>query len=522
MSASREKKQRQGAGPSEKDLRAQKEQAARRRTTIVYSVIAAVIAVLVIALLVWRSGFFQARASAATLGDGTLSTAELSYYYYDARRYTAQLAAYGMTTFDSSKADDEQMYNEAENKTYRDYFLEEALKSAQQDKALADEAVKLGHTEDEVQEQVDDYLSSLKSQATQSGYTYGSYLRLMYGPYMSNGVLNELCTRSLMAGLARNDKSKELFNSYSQSDLDAYYQEHKDELDTIEYSSLYFPIASVSEKDADGNDLPEDEVSKLKEEAKADAKKKAEEALEAVEGGAAFQAQIDKYELTSSSADHAKTVGTSTLSSSYKERLLKLDKDACELVETDSGYFVISFHDRYLDDTPTRDVRHILALAENTTDEDNKLVAPTDEAWAAAKEKIEAIKAEYDAGDKTEDAFAALANEKSDDGDGTTGGLYERITEDSNYVPEFLDWIYPADGAAHAHGDTDIVQHVASEGSTSGYYGYHFIYYVGENEPVWMGTVRSTKASEDQQSWLEGLTAGYPTALSNGAKYLGK
>ena len=109
MSASREKKQRQSAGPDSKALRAQQEQAARRRTTIIYSAIAAVIAVLVIALLVWRSGFFQARASAATLGDETLTAAELSFYYYDARSY---YAGYGI--IDTSKADEDQFYNESE------------------------------------------------------------------------------------------------------------------------------------------------------------------------------------------------------------------------------------------------------------------------------------------------------------------------------------------------------------------------------------------------------------------------
>ena len=112
MSASREKKQRQSAGPDSKALRAQQEQAARRRTTIIYSAIAAVISVLVIALLVWRSGFFQARASAATVGDETLTAAELSFYYYNARQSTAMYGSY--VGFDTTKSDDEQFFNESE------------------------------------------------------------------------------------------------------------------------------------------------------------------------------------------------------------------------------------------------------------------------------------------------------------------------------------------------------------------------------------------------------------------------
>lgn len=515
MSASREKKQRQSAGPDSKALKAQQEQAARRRTTIIYSVIAAVIAVMVIALLVWRSGFFQARASAATLGDETLSTAELSFYYYDARSY---YAAYGI--LDSSKSDDEQYYNESENKTYRDYFMEEALKSAQQSKALAEQAVKDGHTEDEVKDTVKAYVDSVKAQAASSGISYGAYLKAQFGPYMTAGTFEKLYTRLQMASLAANDKYDALFDGYTQDELDAYYKDNADSLDTIEYSYLYFAIPTVNEKDEQGNDLAEDELNKRKEEAQANAKKDAEDALKAVEDGSTFQSQADKYELTTSSyADHAKVVGTSTIDSAYSEQLLKLGQDECELVETDKGYYVISFHSRYLADEVTRDVRHILAMAESTTGEDNKLVPPTDEAWAAAKAKMDEIQKAWDESGKTEDDFAKLANEKSDDGgSNTNGGLYERNPK-GQFVPEFDEWVFDS---ARKSGDVGMVQHSAEEGATSGYYGYHLIYYVGENEPVWMGSARKALATQAQQTWIEELAEGYPTALTGGADYLGK
>lgn len=517
MSASREKKQRQNAGPDQKAVKVQQEQAARKRTIIIYSVIAAVIAVLVAALLIWRSGFFQARASAATLGSDTLSTAELSFYYYDARQNTAMYAQYGLGNFDTSKADDEQFYSESESKTYRDYFLEQALTNAQQHKALAEEAVKAGHTEAEVKDTVNSYVTSFKNQAASSGYSYAAYLRAMYGPYMSTGVFETLYTRYAMAALAANDKYQELYNGYTQDELDAYYKDNADSLDTIEYSHLYFPAASVDTKDADGNDLAEDEVAKLKEEALAEAKEQAEEALKAVKGSATFQSQIDKYDLTTG-GDHVSVVGTSALNTNYRDQLLALSKGGVELVENENGYYVITLHDRYLSDEATRDVRHILARAESTTDDDNKLVAPTDDAWSAAKGKMDEIQAAWDASDKSEDAFAKLANEKSDDGDGTTGGLYERNSA-GYFVPEFNDWVF---NSSRQPGDVGMVQHSAEEGATSGYYGYHLIYYVGENEPVWMGTARSNLANDAQQTWMETVSADYPTTLTSGADYLGK
>lgn len=520
MSASREKKQRQNAGPSDKSVKIQQEQAARKRQTIVYAVVGAIAVVLVAALLIWNTGFFQARATALTLGDDKLTTAELSYYYYNVRSSYASMGAY--VGFDTSKSDGEQLYPGAENQTYRDFFMETAVHAAQEDLARANEAVRTGHTEDEIKDRLDATISSFKSQAASNGYSYNAYLRAVFGPYMTSATLEKMAARALMAQLASTEKSTELYDSYSQSDLDAYYKENGDTLDTIEYSYLYFAIPSVDTKDKDGNELSEDEVNKLKDEAKAETKQKAEDALEAVKGGAHFHDQADKYELTTDSnhGDHVKAVGTSSINSTFREQLLKLSKDACELVETDNGYYVISFHDRYLEDEPTRDVRHIAIQAETTTDADGHTVAPTDEAWAAAKEKIDAIQAEYEAGDKTEDAFAALANAKSEDGDGTTGGLYTRIASgNTSLSPEFLAWIYE-DG--RTVGDYGIIQHSAADTDNNKYWAYHLMYYVGENEPVWMGSARSALANTAMTEWLEGLTASYPTAQAGGADYLGK
>lgn len=519
MSASREKKQRQGAGPDPKATRAQQEQAAHKRQTVIYAVTAAVIALLVIALLVWRSGFFQSRAAAATVGGETLTTAELSFYYHGVRSSYANPYLSASLGFDTTKSDEDQFYNEAEGVTFRDYFLETALTNAKQFLALADEAIKQGHTEAEIKDTLDATIKSVKDEAASYGYSYTSYLRSVYGPYMSTSVYESLTARTLLARLAASDKANELYDGFSQSDLDAFYQENVDQLDTIEYSFLYFAIPSINTKDDEGNEIPEDELQKLKDEVQANAKQSAEEALAELREGEAVSHLKEHFNPTSS-GDHIKTVGTGAINTAYSQQLLALDKEASELVETDGGYYVIAFHDRYRNEEPTRDVRHIVILADTTTDEDGHTAAPTDEAWAAAKEKIDAIQAEYEAGAKTEDAFAALANEKSDDGDGTTGGLYSRIAStNTSLVPEFLSWIFE-DG--RSVGDVGIVQHSAGENDGNKYWGYHLMYYVGENEPVWMGSARESLTNQGQQTWIDELSAGYSTALAGGADYLGK
>ena len=519
MSASREKKQRQAAGPSEKALQAQQQQAARKRKTAVYTVIGVVIVALVAALLIWNSGFFQARATAATVGGTDISVAELSYYYYNARMSEFYVYNYLGYTVPS----DSDVRDSATGQTYRDYFLEEALSSAQRNIVLADEAKKNGHTEAEVKDSVDARIKSLKTEAASySGASYASYLKAMYGEYMSAGVFEKLYTRDLLANLAGNDKYSELLDSYSEADLRAYYEadDHAGSLDTFEYSYLYFTPAAVEEKDEDGNARDEDTVKEEKEAALAEAKENAEEALKAVKGGGSISSQATQYELADNRyGDHVANVGVNSVPSAIQDKLLSMKAGDVELVENgESGYYVVTLHSRKLVEDPTKDVRHILALAETTTDGDGKVVAPTDQAWAAAKEKIEAIQAEYEAGAKTEDSFAALANEKSDDGDGTTGGLYPKIGPDDNYVPEFLEWIYTE---GRKVGDTGIVQHDAGD-STNGYWGYHLIYLVGDNEPVWMRDTRKTLAEEDTNAWIEELKGNYEAALTGGAKDIGR
>ena len=163
MSASREKKQRQG-GISDKVTQADQKQAAYKRKVRTYTAIGVVVVVLVAALLIWNSGFFQSRATAATIGGEKLTAAELSYYYYD-QRYTYVYAG----LIDTSVPDDEQILNEEEGTTYHDFFVEQAIASAQSVQARYDAALEAGYTEADIQDDLDATMESLESSAASQG-----------------------------------------------------------------------------------------------------------------------------------------------------------------------------------------------------------------------------------------------------------------------------------------------------------------------------------------------------------------
>ena len=179
MSASREKKQRRGSS-SGKSLQLSQEQAAYQRKVRTYTAIGVVTVVLVAALLIWNSGFFQSRAIAAKVGDTELSVTELSYYYNDARYIYAQYV------LDSSKSDAEQMYNEEEGITYRDYFLEQALENAQRDQALYAAAIEAGHSLDEVQEQLSEQIAAMNNELAKMATDRGMYYIDTHEPLADN------------------------------------------------------------------------------------------------------------------------------------------------------------------------------------------------------------------------------------------------------------------------------------------------------------------------------------------------
>ena len=116
----------------------------------------------------------------------------------------------------------------------------------------------------------------------------------------------------------------------------------------------------------------------------------------------------------------------------------------------------------YADEGVTKDggkyynVRHILVLVQGGTTDDDGNTTYSDEEWEACRSKAQEILDEWLNGEATEDSFAALANEKSEDtGSNTNGGLYTDLTADTNFVENFKAWYLDA---SRQPGDYGLVQ----------------------------------------------------------------
>ncbi len=136
-------------------------------------------------------------------------------------------------------------------------------------------------------------------------------------------------------------------------------------------------------------------------------------------------------------------------------------------------------------DKPNVDIRHILIIpAENENGE------KTEQAWTEAEQKINEIVAQWEAGEMTEEAFAALAAEHSMDGNASSGGIYTDV-HPGQMVAEFNDWCF-ADG--RQTGDYGLVKTK---------YGWHLIYFCAEGDEIYWHTVAQSKYLSEQAAQIQ-------------------
>jgi len=536
MSASDKKQQRKAAqaeAMTQRERRQAEEAKAAKQQKTIYTAIGAVCAAAAVALLVWNgSGRLHDNAAAMTIDGVEYSAADLQYYYSLARNQVYNTAAsyiqqygFNITGYDPSVDDGAQWYNEAEGQTWADYFREQAVENLKQTATLCAAAEKdEGYTATEaVQKSVEDQLASFDVPAARSGMTRSAYIKSAFG--VSEKVLERNLTRDATASEYANHYWDGL--SYEDSEIQAYYEENADTMDTYDYR-LFTVSGTVPTTDADGNTV--EVTDEQKEAAMAEAKEKAEEAMAEIKAASnkekAFIAAAPKYgdEETYTEADstlNAEVLGSRLYVSTDLDAWLKdsaRKSGDVTVLETSTGYQVVLFLDRYLAQDPTVDVRHILVRADTTDSTSTNaqgVRVPTQEAMDAAKAEAEALLEEWKAGEMTAESFGALANEHSDDGGSNTkGGLYTCVYE-GEMVPNFNDWIFDS---ARKAGDTGLVENNSDTGT---YYGWHVVYYQGENVPYWKSTATNALKNASLEEYVNSLTGAATSETLDGMKYVG-
>ena len=515
MSASREKKTRQGSTYAQRRNNKAEEKSSRMH--VVYGVIGVVIAILAIALLVWDSGFFQKRATAVTIDGEDFTPATVQYYYanaYSQIKYYTQMGS--NTGFDVNQDPKDQVKDEESGETWHDYFLNQAVDSLTQVTMINHSAQKEGYTLSAVgQAYVEQYMEQTEQSARSAGYSnLESYLRANYGSYMTAKIYEEILTAQVTASYYETDHQNGL--TYSDEELESYYQENKNSLDTFNFS-VFTVQASVetTTTDEEGNtvDLSDEEKQAAFDTAKAEAQATAQEIQSKLAAGSDAADLAEEYsEKLYSSSVHQSQMGSAFSSSDYAEWLYDTARQSGEttIVENDDSdnyvynYYVVQIESRQRDEAATADIRHILVSAGS---------APTDEQFAQAEEKAQSLLDSWKSGSADEESFALMAVENTaDSGSQMNGGLYTGVSPYSGYVEEFANWCLDS---SRQPGDTGLVKNTGS--STQ---GWHIMYFVGWNDPAWKVTAKNALASEATQEWVSGLYDGVEAQRGSGINYV--
>ena len=529
MSASSKKKLRnaeQAAKMTEKQLAEQKE----AKKLKIYSTLAVVVLIALVVFAAYvgisktvaNSGIRERNTVALTIGDQKISNAELNYYFIDAvnnfyNQYGSYASLFGL---DMTKPLNENIMNAETGETWADDFMNAAIENAKVIYAVVAEAKANGYTlPEEASAEIDNAISTMELYASLYGYSdVKSYLKAMYG----NGTTLE-----------------SLRNYYEMTELASHYQEHyqnsltytADEIAAEDaanpkqyngytYNYYYLNVYKFIEGDNDATtEYTAEQIAAATEAAEAAAKALVDGITTVDELNAAIAALPINAETTDASSFVSTDVAYKSINSVYADWVADESRKAGDITylaststddngnETVAGYYVVLFGSKNDNAYPLANVRHILVSFEggtynSTTGGYDYTDVERSAAWSAA----DAILTEWKSGAATEESFAALANEKSDDGDGTTGGLYEDIYP-GQMVTAFNDWCFDN----RKVGDTAIVE---TE------YGCHVMYYSGDSDTIYRDhLITSALASNDYNEWYTALVEGV-TATEGNCKYL--
>ena len=535
MSASSKKKLRKeqkAAALTEKQLTAQKEAKKLSLYTTAFVAVMAILLVIAIAVgvtnTVNNSGIREKKTIAYTVGDHKISNAELSYFYMDSvnnfyTNYGSYASLFGL---DVTLPLNEQVVDAESGLTWADDFLSSAKSNAKAIYAVADAAEAAGYAlSEEELASIDESLSTISLYASLYGYADAdAYLKAFYGNGASLDSYKEYVKLNTLATSYQQSYSDSLV--YTDEELRAKEAENFNIYTSYDYNTYYIAASKFltgGTTDEEGSTTYSDEEKAASVAAAEEAAKSLTENVKSVEDFNAAIAALEINKDTTASSTESRGTLYAALSSVYADWLTddaRKEGDMATFASTSTntaedgtettvtnGYYVVYFVAADHNTFALPNVRHILAAFEGgTTDQNTGATTYSDEEKAAAKAEAEALLAEYEA-NATEDNFAAIANEKSDDGDGTTGGLYEEIYP-GQMVTAFNDWCFDE---SRKPGDTGIVE---TE------YGYHVMYYVGESginyrDYLIAGDLRDT----DMEEWYN-ATVDAVTATDGDARYI--
>ncbi len=528
MSASRERKKRMelaAVGQSPKQLKKAAEKKQKKQSMIVGIICVALVVAIAIGCaygLLIRPNIMPKRSVALRTGNHEITAVDFGYYYYDAINNFYQTYG-GYISYlmeDPTKPLNEAIYDKESGQTWAEYFMDGAAQNAKMDYACYDAAMKEGfQLSAEAEASIQEGMVALEASAKENGFkSLNSYFSQTYGKGSSKTSYEAY--QRVRAIAAEYAKKVSDANTYSAEEIAAKDAENPAQYSNVTYRSFYIGASDYKEESpVDEASVDEEEAAAAQEAALAAAKADADKMVAAVGGDEGKFAEMarelatepNKPNYDNPDATLRNNEAYANVSSYLSDWLFdeaRQSGDIAALEDGGNGYYVVQFLSLNDNHYNTVNVRHILIEPEidEDLDGDGEKETSSEAAVKAAEAKAAQALADWKAGDATEDSFAAMADEMSDDT--SVGGLYEDVAQ-GQMVPEFNDWIFDS---ARKPGDVDVV---------TTQYGAHVIYFISEG-----GDYRETMIVNDLKdaaydTWSNEIVQGYETELVDaGTAYL--
>lgn len=506
MSASTEKQRRMEEQLAKKQKKAELQREAdekAKKSRLKWRLGMAAIALFMVLSIVLNTSL-PFRMTAVKVGDKNLSAAEMNYFYANEYyRYYEYMSMFGV---DTSLPLENQDCVLTEEGSWKDFLMDEAMNSAKSIYAMYDAAMAEGFELSEAgKEEVEHEMEHLGEYASSNGFSsVKKYLLAGYGSGVNEALVREMMTMATLVNEYANAKAETF--SYTDSEIEAYY---KDNVDSFrEYDLHYYYIAAETEEvtDAEGNTTTEVVAGGV------DAALAAAKEIAAnVTDEASFDAAVTAYK-EGATVSHTHGYTKDSLNLAYRDWATDSARNEGDVtaVSNENGAYVVLYVGYEDNMYPSTAMRHILIKSVDA-DGDTKY---SEEEMAAAKAKIEEIEAEWLAGDKTEESFAALAEQYSEDeGSKANGGLYETIGK-GDMVGDIDTFLFEA---GRKVGDTAVLH-----GNNGSYDGYHLVYFVGEGQLYGLAQAEAQMTNEAYTEWENGITADVTAETAWAARLIGK
>ena len=371
---------------------------------------------------------------------------------------------------------------------WSDYIAETTVEYLNELDALYKYAVSLGYEiSDKDKAGIDASVQAIKDGAEQSGVSFEQYVLASYGKSISEKKFREQMEKEKTVDAFSDEWTYSARKNYTKEQIREVYMKDPGAYDSVDLRVFCFDESTYGEKAknyaqkvANSAKSTDDFIDYIMEFSDKDAFASREDADYATTSYGIKRSSIEK--------GLSKDAAYWALDKSRKQGETKIFES--KKGESDGYYVLYVVKPAY--QKQVVDIRHIYF---STVDPSYQPLSDKD--IKAAEEKAKEVKTLWENSEKSEEYFASLAKEYSDDSDtASEGGLVESVVEGQMF-DVFDEWIFDS---ARKRGDCGLVE---SE------YGYHLIYFI-EKKDEYNAAVLVDKVSGEYDKLVESLIGGKP------------